>query len=185
MIREEEKTEEKSKPKQENSPKEEAKRNVAVASQPLKTARTSEFSIHKYMETKEEEDAPIIEEELPVHHFSETDLQTEWKSFLKSLAIDNPLSYLAISPFELKKIGENSIEILYTSETAKKEFEEIQIDFFNRFKQKVNNFKIELVYKKNETLKREFLTKRKIFENMAEINPVLKDLEDLVKFDFS
>lgn len=35
------------------------------------------------------------------------------------------------------------------------------------------------------TIKKEIMTKRKIFEKFAEINPLLKDLDDLMKFDLT
>jgi DNA polymerase-3 subunit gamma/tau len=34
-------------------------------------------------------------------------------------------------------------------------------------------------------MKKEVITKRKIFERFVEINPVLKDLDDLMKFDLT
>ena len=49
----------------------------------------------------------------------------------------------------------------------------------------MNNFKIELSYKENKTTKRETLTKRKVFEKFSEINPLLKDLEKIMMFDFN
>ena len=33
--------------------------------------------------------------------------------------------------------------------------------------------------------KKEIVTKKSIFEKYVEINPLLKDLDDLIKFDFS
>ena len=40
-------------------------------------------------------------------------------------------------------------------------------------------------YKNDVSLKKEIVTKRKIFDKFAEINPVLKDLDDIFKFDFT
>jgi hypothetical protein len=125
------------------------------------------------------------EEELPDHHFTETDLQNEWKQFLDELLEKDNVTYNAINTFKLNKKNENIVEILYPSDSAKSEFDKIQADFFNHFKRKVNNFKIEIVFKNDTGLKKEILTKRKIFDNFVEINPILKDLEDLMKFDFS
>ena len=50
---------------------------------------------------------------------------------------------------------------------------------------KVNHFNIVITYKNDISLKKEMVTKRKIFDKFAEINPVLKDLDDLFKFDFT
>ena len=90
-----------------------------------------------------------------------------------------------VSLEELSKIGENQIEVKYSSDTAKKEFETIQIDFFSRFKHKVNNFQIEIIYREDITLKKGNLSKKQIFEQLMEINPVLKELENLMRFDFN
>lgn len=158
-----------------------------IANQPLGGGKSSLFSVKKRLEEeeKEEENEIPIEDNLPANDFSEEVLQREWTKFLQKLSIDNVVIFSAINAFELKKIGDNQIEVSYSSDTAKKEFENIENEFFNAFKAKVNHFRIEVSYKKNEALKREFLTKRKIFENLAEINPLLKDLETLMKFDFN
>ena len=58
-------------------------------------------------------------------------------------------------------------------------------DFFNHFKHKVNHFNIVIEYKNDVSMKKEIITKRKIFDKFAEINPVLRDLDDLFKFDFN
>lgn len=93
--------------------------------------------------------------------------------------------YNAISGFKLGKWDEDTIRINYSSETAKAEFEKVQGEFFNHFKHKVNNFTIQVEYVMDKALKKEIITKRKIFEMMAEKNPVLWELDDLFKFDFS
>jgi len=93
--------------------------------------------------------------------------------------------YSAINGFKFSKTDENTISVNYPSEAAKKEFEKIQSEFFNHFKRKVNHFKIEVEYTMDVALKKEIITKRKIFEKFAEINPLLKDLDDLMKFDLS
>lgn len=166
---------------------EQPKPEVKITQQPLGMSKSSGLSIKKYIENseKEEEITVEIEEDLPQNPFTEEILQAEWQRFLQRLAIENTLVFSAINAFELHKIGEGEIEVSYSSDTAKKEFESIENEFFGPFKQKVNHYKIMVSYKKNEALKREFLTKRKIFENLAEINPLLKDLETLMKFDFN
>ncbi|MBP7172757.1 MAG: hypothetical protein KBA33_01640 [Cloacibacterium sp.] len=112
-------------------------------------------------------------------------MQSEWQLFLEELQEKDNVTYNAINAFKLSKKDENVVEILYPSDSAKSEFDKIQADFFNHFKRKVNNFKIEIVFRNDIGLKKEILTKRKIFDKFVEINPVLKDLEDLMKFDFS
>lgn len=94
-------------------------------------------------------------------------------------------TYNAINGFRLVKKDENIIEVQYPSDTAKVEFDRVSGEFFNHFRRKVNNFSIEIEYKKDEKLKVEVLTKRSIFEKMVEKNPLLKDLDDLLKFDLN
>jgi hypothetical protein len=126
-----------------------------------------------------------IDKELPQTHFSETDLQQEWKLFLEELKVTNSMIYNAINGFKLTKKNEHDIEIFYPSESARVEFNDISSKFLNHFKHKVNNFHILLSFKMDMKLKKEILTKRKIFDKFAEINPVLNDLNDLMKFDFT
>lgn len=94
-------------------------------------------------------------------------------------------TYNAINGFKLVKKDENIIEVQYPSDTAKVEFDRVSGEFFNHFRRKVNNFSIEIEYKKDEKLKVEVVTKRSIFEKMIEKNPLLKDLDDLLKFDLN
>lgn len=93
--------------------------------------------------------------------------------------------YYAVNTLKLTKKDENLIKILYPSDSVKSEFEKVQGEFFNHFKRKVNNYKIEIEFANDVSLKKEILTKRKIFEKFVEINPILKDLDDLMKFDLS
>jgi len=148
----------------------------------------SEFSIHAALNKKEEEEVHLEikkEEELPEHHFSELDLQREWQFFLNDLQKKDAVLYYAVNTLKLHKKDENLINILYPSDSVKTEFEKIQAEFFNHFKRKVNNYKIEIKYSNDVTLKKEIVTKRTIFEKFVEINPVLKDLDDLLKLDLS
>ena len=86
----------------------------------------------------------------------------------------------------MKKEDEDTICVHYPSDTAKAEFDKVSADFFNHFKHKVNHHHIEIVYKNDFTnLKKEIITKRSLFEKYVQINPVLKDLDDLFKFDFN
>ncbi|QNS41902.1 hypothetical protein H0S70_02625 [Chryseobacterium manosquense] len=93
--------------------------------------------------------------------------------------------YNAISSFKLRKKDENTVEITYPSESAKSEFEKVRGDFFNHFMHKVSHFNIVIEYKNDITLKKEIVTKRKIFDKFAELNPVLKDLDEIFKFDLN
>lgn len=95
------------------------------------------------------------------------------------------LIYNAVGSFKLEKKGENIVQITYPSESAKSEFDKIRNDFFNHFMHKVNHFNITVEFKNDISMKKEIITKRKIFDKFVEINPILQDLDDLFKFDFN
>lgn len=154
-----------------------------------KKAISSEFSILANLNKKEEQEEIHIaakkEEDLPEHHFSEVDLQREWKIFLDDLQQKNTVLFYAVNTLKIHKKDENLIHILYPSDSVKHEFEKVQADFFNHFKRKVNNYKIEVEYSNDISLKKEIVTKKSIFEKYVEINPILKDLDDLLKLDLN
>ncbi|WP_051230640.1 hypothetical protein [Epilithonimonas caeni] len=169
---------------------EEPKKVIQKASEPIaKTNSGSKFSIKAALEKKEEIEkdkfSEVKDENLPSNHFSQTDIDREWGIFLKNIAKTNTLAYNAINTFKLEKSDEYQITVKYSSETAKGEFDKLSPEFFNHFKHKVNNFKIEIEYQTDLSIKKEVMTKRKIFEKFVEINPLLKDLDDLMRFDLT
>jgi len=152
---------------------------------------SSGFSINSLLNKEEKSEveekvSTVNTEKLPEHHFTETDVQNEWMILLKQLRQKDPVVFNAIKAFKLAKIDEKIIQISYPSDSAKNEFDKISIEFFNHFKHKVNNHSVEFQFKKDhENLKIEIVTKKKIFEKFIEKNPLLKDLDDLMKFDLS
>ena len=138
---------------------------------------SSGFSINSLLNKEEKSEveekvSTVSTEKLPEHHFTETDVQNEWMILLKQLRQKDPVVFNAIKAFKLAKIDEK--------------IDKISIEFFNHFKHKVNNHSVEFQFKKDhENLKIEIVTKKKIFEKFIEKNPLLKDLDDLMKFDLS
>lgn len=167
----------------------EIKKELPKTKEPIGIAKKpSKFSISAALEKSEEVievKTASAEKDLPSHHFSETDLQSEWQKFLVDLKKSDVIVYNAISSFKLMKKDENIVEITYPSESAKVEFEKVRSEFFNHFMHKVNNYKISIEFKLDLSMKKEIITKRKIFDKFAEINPVLKELDDLFKLDFN
>lgn len=148
----------------------------------------SEFSINAALNKKEVAEVHLEvkkEENLPEHHFSEVDLQREWQIFLNDLQKKDMVLFYAVNTLKIHKKDENLINILYPSDSVKAEFEKVQGEFFNHFKRKVNNYKIEIEFSNDVTLKKEIVTKKTIFEKFVELNPVLKDLDELLKLDLS
>lgn len=151
---------------------------------------SSGFSINSFInkeEKQEAEESPIVvNTSSQEHHFTDTDLQAEWNLMLVQLRTKDPFSYNAIKSFKLEKMDEKTVQVLYPSESAKSEFDKISLEFFNHFKRKVNNYAIGIEYKQDhQNLKIEVLTTKKKFERLVEINPLLKDLDDLMKFDLT
>lgn len=106
--------------------------------------------------------------------------------FLKQLQTKDKVVFNAVKSFKLLKSGEHQITVMHPSDLAKFEFDKVSREFFNHFKTKVHNFSIEILYEKDfENLQVEVLTNRKKFEKFVEINPLLKDLDDLMKFDLT
>ncbi|WP_228720234.1 hypothetical protein [Chryseobacterium panacisoli] len=151
---------------------------------------SSGFSINSFLNKEDKvettEDVVVKTENLPQHHFTDTDLQMEWKIMLKQLQVKNNFVFNAVKTFKLEKAEENKIKVLFPSDSAKVEFDKISGEFFNHFKRKIQNHRIEVEYVRDvENLKIEVVTKRKMFEKMIEKNPLLKDLDDLMKFDLT
>jgi len=141
--------------------------------------------LEKKEEVKKDEFSDVKDENLPSNHFSQTDLDREWEIFLKNTLKTNTFLYNAISSFKMEKSDENLVIVKYSSEFAKAEFDRVSPEFFNHLRHKVNNFKFEIDYRTDLTIKKEVMTKRKIFDKFVKINPLLKDLDDLMKFDLT
>ena len=134
---------------------------------------------------EEEEEITSVKDELPSNHFTETDLQEEWTKFLGELQEKDTIVYNAISSFKLTKKDESIVEIVYPSDSARSEFEKICAEFFNHFMRKVNHYNIVVEYRNDVSLKKEIITKRKIFDKFAEINPLLREMDEIFKFDLN
>ncbi len=166
---------------------------IKKSEQPLaknKEIKPSRYSIQQKLQetTKvaEEIQLPQDEEQLPNQHFTETDLQTAWAVFLQEIQQKDVVIYNAISGFRLRKVDEAIVRIAYPSDTAKSEFDKVSHDFFTHFRHKVNNYRFGIEYvMDNVNLKKEVMTKRTLFEKYVQINPLLKDLDDLFKFDLN
>ncbi|WP_228435855.1 hypothetical protein [Chryseobacterium pennipullorum] len=184
------------------------KKEIAPAAQPAKVETTQDttvtkttkplsrpgissgFSINSFLNKEDkvevDENVAVKAEDLPQNHFTDTDLQMEWKIMLKQLQVKNNFVFNAVKTFKLLKGDENKIKVLFPSDSAKVEFDKISGEFFNHFRRKVQNHLIEVEYERDvENLKIEVVTKRKIFEKFIEKNPLLKDLDDLMKFDLT
>lgn len=193
-VKIQEKIPEKKEEKPQPSVQTEAVQETAVkTTRPLsRQGAVSGFSINSFL-NKEDKDKTTVEETIAVKtdrlsesHFTDTDLQTEWKLKLKQLQAADSFVFNAVKTFKLVKSGENQIRVLYPSDSAKAEFDKISGEFFNHFKTKVHNFAIEVDYQRDfENLKVEVVTKKKIFEKFIEKNPLLKDLDDLMRFDLT
>ncbi|QCX54507.1 hypothetical protein FGE20_10750 [Elizabethkingia sp. JS20170427COW] len=108
-----------------------------------------------------------------------------WEAFLEDLHEEDSIKYSAVKACKLAKKEESKIEVRVPSEIAKSEFESLKKDFLSMFQVKVNNFHVKIKYVKDESLHKEIITKRKLFDNFAKVNPVLAELDKIMRFDFS
>ncbi|MDR4954493.1 hypothetical protein REB14_20105 [Chryseobacterium sp. ES2] len=165
--------------------------SVTKTTKPLsRPGISSGFSISSFLNKEDNvettEDVVVKTDNLPQNHFTDTDLQVEWKIMLKQLQVKNNFVFNAVKTFKLVKAEEHKIKVLFPSDSAKVEFDKISGEFFNHFKRKIQNHIIEVEYVRDvENLKIEVVTKRKMFEKFIEKNPLLKDLDDLMKFDLT
>lgn len=162
---------------------------IKKAATPLAAHKSgSKFSIAAALEPKEEqsdESLPSANATLPASHFSETDLENAWKEFLEQLRSDDIVVFSAVNSFKLTKKDETTVLIGYPSETSKAEFSKVQDSFFNHFRHLVNNHHVTAEFKLDAAAKKEVMTKRRMFEKFAEINPLLRELDKVMKFDLS
>lgn len=163
-----------------------------TTSKPLsKPGISSGFSINSFLNKEDvvvqkDETLAVKTENLPQNHFTETDLQIEWKLFLQQIQSKDKVLFNAIKTFKLVKSNEKLITVFHPSDYAKNEFDKVSREFFNHFKTKVHNFSIEVIYERDaENMQVEVMTTRKKFEKLVEKNPLLKELDDLMKFDLS
>lgn len=170
-------------------PEEKKPEIIKKAATPIAAPKSrSKFSISAALQPKEEkseETQSSAKTVLPASHFSETDLEKAWKQFLDQLRSDDIVIFSAVNSFKLTKKDETTILIRYPSETSKAEFSKVQDAFLNHFRHLVNNHFVTAEFKLDLAAKKEVMTKRKMFDKLAQINPLLHDLDNLMKFDFS
>lgn len=152
--------------------------------------RASATSIDLFTQVLEQEKTAQEQENIPENHlpksdFSQQDIESFWKEFLTQVQEKDDFTYKAIRGFMVSKLDSNTLKIQYPSESAKAEFEKVSADFFSQFKHKVKHFCIETKYEKLVQKKEIKLTRRKIFEQMANQNPLLHELNSIFNFDLN
>ena len=95
-----------------------------------------------------------------------------------------PVKFSAIKVCKLQKKDENKILIKYLLKLLNPSLRPKK-RFLSVFQRKVNNFHIKSKYVEDETCKKKSLPNENLFDKFAEKNPILKELDDLMKFDFS
>lgn len=109
----------------------------------------------------------------------------EWKLFLDNLQDDDPVKFSAIKVCKLQKKDENKILIKVPSEAAKSEFETVRKDFYLYFSGKSIIFILKVNMWRMKLCKKKSLPNENYLINLQKKNPILKELDDLMKFDFS
>ncbi|MCB9202427.1 MAG: hypothetical protein H6604_05210 [Flavobacteriales bacterium] len=87
--------------------------------------------------------------------------------------------YNAIINADFKKVEKNTIYVTFKSYSSQHEFQEIQHEFLDILRKKVQNFYIAFEYEIIEDKETKYILSREdIFKNMVEKNPKLLDLKD-------
>ena len=145
--------------------------------------RSSAFSISETLnhvdDNTAEEVVTTSKESLPETEFTQAQIDEWWYRTLRKVE-DN----LTLKTIQLKKGDNHSINVHYPSDYSKSDFQKIEFDFINLLKEKTNNFSIHFNYIKDQKLVVKQETKREKFNRYVELNPLLKELDDLMRFDF-
>ncbi|PIE50120.1 MAG: hypothetical protein CSA38_04820 [Flavobacteriales bacterium] len=160
-----------------------------TSNKPLATQkRLSKYNIEENLKEKEvvqEEKEEVLDDNLPKQHFTNEDVLREWETFLTEIEQKDKLIHFAINGFKVSKKGDD-IQINYPSVSSKVEFEKVSREFLSRLKQNLNNHYISIDYQINvKEMKKEVVTKRKIFEQFCDKNPLLNDLNQIFQFDLN
>lgn len=155
-----------------------------IVTKPLASGkRPSRFSISETLNHQEEEVSNEIvtsnSDDLPKTEFTQYQIDETWYRFLRKIE-----DSLTLKTIQLTKGEEHSIEVHYPSDYSKSDFQKIEYDFITLLKEKTNNYSIQVTYIKDQKLVVKKETKREKFNRFVEINPLLKELDDLMRFDF-
>ncbi|SDD91795.1 hypothetical protein [Riemerella columbipharyngis] len=144
------------------------------------------FNIEGNIKKKQEQQNTVESNDgnLPNDYFSPGTLQEEWNAFLDKIKNNTP-AYSTLKAFVVHKESDNLISITYASDSSKKHFEDMVGDFFANFKKKVNNYNITIEYRQKALPRISVKNNRDIFYELAHKYPLLKELDDLLKFDFN
>lgn len=168
----------------------EVKKVVKVSDKPLASKKVvSKYNIEenlKEKETKKVDTQETTNDNLPKNSFTDQQLNQEWNTFLVDIGFNDQLTHSAIKGFKLKKIDDERIQITYPSSSAKKEFEKVSGKFLQQLKTKLNNHYIKIDYNMDvKSMRKEVMTKKKMFEELCKKNPLLNDLNEFFKFDLN
>lgn len=171
--------------------KEIAKPEVKRAEKPISNKSDAPISFNlKTIFDKVEEEKAVIEnrENLPKEKFTETQFLSVWSEFLENLKSQKQIpAYNALHTAKITLENELKINFEFSSLSLSSEFD-LQRDALMRLmRQKLNNHHIEFEVQisKSEETKTYIKTKKDIFTEMAEKNPILLKMKNEFGLDFN
>lgn len=148
--------------------------------------KVRKYSIADYLseeKKEEEEDAELSQQDLPKKDFECEVVQQVFQNYLEFLKKENPLPYYSLYDVKFEKEGD-TVFVICPSQVSKDEFISVSLPFFGKVKDTTGHHAIDWQYKIVIPKKRELLTDRKRFEQLAEVYPVLQYLDSVAKLDF-
>ncbi len=144
-------------------------------------------SLKDMMKVEEPELTSQKDEDLPADEFSIEQLLAIWEELLKDLvAQEKSFIVGAIRNTEILKTKPLEVSMLFHSNAAKAEFDKIKLEWIQKVKKSLNNYKIEFNLKVQVTDKNKpvIITPEDKFKAMAERNPLLNRLKEEFGLDF-
>lgn len=173
------------------SKKEITKPEIKRADKPISNKSEAPVSFNlKTIFDKVEEEKTVIEnrDNLPKEKFTETQFMEVWNEFVENLKIQKQIpSYNALHTAKITLENELKINFEFSSLSLSSEFDLQKDALMRTMRQKLNNHHIEFEVQisKSEETKTYIKTKKDIFTEMAEKNPILLKMKNEFGLDFN
>jgi len=117
--------------------------------------------------------------DLPKNNFNIEIVEEEFKNYINQLIENRLMIYNAIKLTSFVKVENNIISVKFNSFSSQNVFQEIQNEFLDILRPKVQNYYIEFNYIIEENTEKSFiLSKEDIFKKMVQKNSFLLNLKE-------
>lgn len=171
----------------EDQRKKEANRNVSF-NKTVNRKRPSSISITGMLQEKKKEEEAVAEEDnrnKPADKFGIDDLHKKWTNYANKMKVDGKSSLFATLTKHMPTMAEgHMIEFVIDNAVQEEQLATERLDLMDYLRKELNNYQLNLKTILNKTEQGSALyTTRDKFEKMAEKNPALNKLRDLLKLD--